>query len=320
MRSGCGGCGGRRTVRTRGPEERPERPETAPRPRRTRAPEVTPDAGTAATADATSGRRGQRYGAEEAALLLEGTAAPHRYRAGARAADQDLPGAGVLDPLGLDAEHPAAGRPGAGRQADPVVRLGARARRGRRLPRPGRLAGGRADPEPERGAEGPQLDRPDAVRRGEGPDQAGRSRSAATRSSARRAARSRSTARRSTSRTSTPATPPCDDEPVRPVQGARGQDLGHGRPPAELPGLPLPPAGREQGLRPGRQGRRPRRRGRLAAHPLVHAAGAGHLRPARAQRRGCRGRARARGRGAAGAVAQAPAHRRNARVSGRTAG
>ncbi|CAM5379301.1 signal peptidase I [Streptomyces pilosus] len=114
-----GGCGGWRTVRTRG--------RGAPRAsrgsglsgggrlrdlresllggwRRSR--------GRAAPGGA--GRPGRRLGTrlaprEAAPLLLEGAAHPHRHRPGAGAADQDVPGAGVLHPVRLDAEHPPAG-------------------------------------------------------------------------------------------------------------------------------------------------------------------------------------------------------------------
>ncbi|MEU3840612.1 signal peptidase I [Streptomyces sp. NPDC028635] len=60
-------------------------------------------------ADGVTGRGGRGCRAEEAALLLEGTADPHRDRARAGVADQDVPGAGVLHPLGVDAEHAAGG-------------------------------------------------------------------------------------------------------------------------------------------------------------------------------------------------------------------
>jgi signal peptidase I len=102
--SGCGGFGGRRTIRTRRPGGQ------AGAIRRDGFPDRRPHR----LRERFLGRRytGERRAgapAEEAALLLEGTSAPHRYRAGARAADQDVSGAGVLDPLGLDAEHPSEG-------------------------------------------------------------------------------------------------------------------------------------------------------------------------------------------------------------------
>ncbi|GGR42280.1 signal peptidase I [Streptomyces griseostramineus] len=116
VRSWRGGCGGRRTVRTRGrgaawtwrgsgvPVRGRLRDLREARPvgwrRRARGP-AAPHGGGGA------GRR--RPPGEEAPLLLEGAADPGRYRAGAGAADQDVPGAGVLHPVRLDAEHPPAG-------------------------------------------------------------------------------------------------------------------------------------------------------------------------------------------------------------------
>ena len=103
------------------------------------------------------------------------------------------------------------------------------------------------------------------------------------------------------------ATPRAATSPFGPIKVTRGPDLGHGRPPAELPGLPLPPeADTNQGTVPVDEvvGRAivvawPRQ-------PLVHAAGPGHLRPARTCSARRSRRARPRGRGAAGAVAPAP--------------
>ncbi|EFE66858.1 signal peptidase [Streptomyces viridosporus ATCC 14672] len=116
VRSWRGGCGGWRTVRTRGRGTArafpgsglpgrgrlrdPREPHPGGRWRRARGP-AAPHGGRGA------GRR--RPPGEEAPLLLEGTADPDRHRAGAGAADQDVPGAGVLDPVRLDAEHPPAG-------------------------------------------------------------------------------------------------------------------------------------------------------------------------------------------------------------------
>ncbi|AZM59802.1 signal peptidase I [Streptomyces sp. WAC 01420] len=116
LRSWCGGRGGWRTVRTRGRgaprTTRGSGPSGGGRPRGLRESlpggwrrrfrgRAAPDGG---------GRVGRRHPPGEAApLLLEGTAHPDRHRAGPGAADQDLPGAGVLDPVRLDAEHPPAG-------------------------------------------------------------------------------------------------------------------------------------------------------------------------------------------------------------------
>ena len=61
--------------------------------------------------------------------------------------------------------------------------------------------------------------------------------------------------------------------PIGPSRSrSQGPDLGDGRPPPGLAGLPLPPctARRRHSVR--RAGRRPRHRGRLADQPLVHAA------------------------------------------------
>ncbi|MBQ1096602.1 signal peptidase I [Streptomyces sp. b94] len=115
VRSWRGGCGGWRTVRTRRRGE-PRTPRGGSRPGRGRRPGLRArlrdrgrqgdgrtrrDPGRGSGRDAPGGApRGQ-----EAALLLEGTADPDRHRAGARAADQDVPGPGVLDPVRLDAEH-----------------------------------------------------------------------------------------------------------------------------------------------------------------------------------------------------------------------
>ncbi len=115
VRSWRGGCGGWRTVRARG-RGAPRTPrgsglpgggrlrdlrESLPGGRRRRSRGPAPHG---------TRRRGRRRApGEEAAFLLEGTADPDRYRAGPGAADQDVPGAGVLDPVRLDAEHPPAG-------------------------------------------------------------------------------------------------------------------------------------------------------------------------------------------------------------------
>ncbi|NUR66006.1 MAG: signal peptidase I [Streptomyces sp.] len=109
VRSWRGGCGGWRTVRTRR--------RGAPRTPRGRG---RPGRGQRRDLERWLRRRRGRHQngpgsgrvqarAEEAAFLLEGTAHPDRYRARPGAADQDLPGAGVLDPVRLDAEHPPAG-------------------------------------------------------------------------------------------------------------------------------------------------------------------------------------------------------------------
>ena len=81
-----------------------------------------------------------RQARASAAQVVPARAARHRHhRAGHLGAHQDLPGAGVLHPVGVDGEHPAGQRPGARQQArrqagrDPP-------RRRRRLPGPGRLA------------------------------------------------------------------------------------------------------------------------------------------------------------------------------------
>lgn len=110
-----GGCGGWRTVRARG-RGAPRAPrgsgpsgggrlrdlgESLLRGRRRPRGRAAPDG---------AGRLGPRLATGETApLLLEGAAHPDRYRPGAGAADQDVPGAGVLDPVRLDAEHPPAG-------------------------------------------------------------------------------------------------------------------------------------------------------------------------------------------------------------------
>ncbi|MYV47565.1 signal peptidase I [Streptomyces sp. SID2888] len=107
VRSGRGGFGGRRTVRARGSRRSAGAVRRDGRPGRGAPLRLR---------ERFLGRRrrfarDRRSGtpAEQAALLLEGAAAPHRHRPGAGTADQDLSGAGVLDPLGLDAEHPPAG-------------------------------------------------------------------------------------------------------------------------------------------------------------------------------------------------------------------
>jgi signal peptidase I len=116
VRSWRGGCGGRRTVRAR----RRGSPRTL---RGVRRPGLRQRRDLREWLRSGRGRQGDgradqdrrpgtgRVGspAEEAPFLLEGAAAPGRYRSGARAADQDVSGAGVLDPLRLDAEHPPAG-------------------------------------------------------------------------------------------------------------------------------------------------------------------------------------------------------------------
>ncbi|CAL9410086.1 hypothetical protein SUDANB70_01646 [Streptomyces sp. enrichment culture] len=115
VRSWRGGCGAWRTVRARG--------RGVPRTFRRSGPSV--GGGLRDLRGALPGgwrrrtrgpaphgtRRGgrQRAPGEEAALVLEGTADPDRHRAGPGPADQDVPGAGVLDPVRLDAEHPPAG-------------------------------------------------------------------------------------------------------------------------------------------------------------------------------------------------------------------
>ena len=107
---------------------------------------------------------------------------------------------------------------------------------------------------------------------------------------ARAPARSRSTARRSTSRTSSRATPRAAPTSRSTVTRAQGPDLGHGRPPSGLAGLPLPPwtspaaapcptsrSSAGPSSSPGRS---------TAGHWLRHPR---HLRPAGHQRGGRRG-------------------------------
>jgi signal peptidase I len=115
VRSWRGGCGGRRTVRTRRRGE-PRTPRGGGRSGPGRRPGLRTrlgdrgrqgDGRTERDRGRGCGRNAapQDHGGQEAAFLLEGTADPDRHRAGARAADQDLPGAGVLDSVRLDAEH-----------------------------------------------------------------------------------------------------------------------------------------------------------------------------------------------------------------------
>jgi signal peptidase I len=120
VRSWRGGCGGWRTVRSRR-RGTPGTPHGSGRPVHGRRPGLRERLrdGRGQQGDGRTERdRGRRSGrdpaqeasrGQEAAFLLEGTADPHRHRAGARAADQDLPGAGVLDPVRIDAEHPHGG-------------------------------------------------------------------------------------------------------------------------------------------------------------------------------------------------------------------
>ncbi|GHB64877.1 signal peptidase I [Streptomyces viridiviolaceus] len=116
VRSWRGGCGGWRTVRTRR-RRGPRTPRGSGCPGRERR-----STGVRERLRYDGGRRGEgrteRYRGpgsgrdargQEAAVVLEGTADPDRHRAGARAADQDVSGAGVLDPVRLDAEHPHGG-------------------------------------------------------------------------------------------------------------------------------------------------------------------------------------------------------------------
>ncbi|GHA02997.1 signal peptidase I [Streptomyces echinoruber] len=120
VRSWRGGCGGWRTVRTRrrgtpraprGGFLRGRRRDLRERIRSGRGRQgdgrAEPDRGTAAQECPRAGRRAAE--GQEATLLLEGAADPDRDRAGAGAADQDVPGAGVLHPVRLHAEHPADG-------------------------------------------------------------------------------------------------------------------------------------------------------------------------------------------------------------------
>ncbi|GAA2440991.1 signal peptidase I [Streptomyces glaucus] len=117
VRSWRGGCGGWRTVRTRrrGTPWTPRGGGPPGRGRRRRLRERLQggrgrhDDGRTDQGRGRTGTGPDVLPAEEAAFLLEGAAHPDRYRAGAGAADQDVPGAGVLDPLRLDAEHPPAG-------------------------------------------------------------------------------------------------------------------------------------------------------------------------------------------------------------------
>ncbi|MFE1146003.1 signal peptidase I [Streptomyces albidoflavus] len=111
VRSRCGGCGGGRTIRTRARGWfRTPRGRTGRVRRRVRW--------------SRSGRRPRRRAAQGKAAhpLLAGDPVLDRHRAGTGAADQDVPGPGVLDPFGVDAERPPEGRPGPGGQAHPVVR------------------------------------------------------------------------------------------------------------------------------------------------------------------------------------------------------
>ncbi|AQS67313.1 signal peptidase I [Streptomyces pactum] len=116
VRSWRGGCGGWRTVRTRRRGE-PRTPRGDSRLGHGRRPGLRArlrDRGRQGDGrtERYPGRGSGRYApgdtsrGQEAALLLEGAADSDRHRAGARVADQDVPGAGVLDPVGLDAEHP----------------------------------------------------------------------------------------------------------------------------------------------------------------------------------------------------------------------
>ena len=73
---------------------------------------------------------------------VQGDTAPHRRGAADSAGPQDLPGAGLRDPVGLHGADDPDRRPGAGGQAHPVVRLQAAARGRRRLQGPRRLAPG----------------------------------------------------------------------------------------------------------------------------------------------------------------------------------
>ncbi|GHI04658.1 signal peptidase I [Streptomyces cellostaticus] len=118
VRSWRGGCGGWRTVgtRRRGAPWAPRGRERSRSGRRRDVRELRLLGGrrrnTAGRAGTPGRGRGHGRGgppSEEAAFLLEGAADPDRDRAGPGAPDQDVPGAGVLDPVRLDAEHPPAG-------------------------------------------------------------------------------------------------------------------------------------------------------------------------------------------------------------------
>ena len=125
------------------------------------------------------------------AVRRQGDPAPRRRRRPHSPRPEDLPRPGLRDPVGLHGADDPDRRPGPGRQAHPVVRLQAAARGCRRLQGPRRLAPGRADRHPagrprrrQAGQGRPHLHRPAAVRRREGPDQAGRRRRRRHRSSA----------------------------------------------------------------------------------------------------------------------------------------
>ena len=151
-----------------------------------------------------------------------------------RGAHQDVPGPGVLHPVGVDGEHPARRRPRAGQQARRQAGRDPARRRGR-LPDPGGwlTAPGETQADGRPAGPGPltaRLRRPGPAAQRVGPHQAGDRRRAATRScAATTRAGSRSTASRSTSRTCSPAT--SVHEPFD-VTRARGPALGDGRPPA----------------------------------------------------------------------------------------
>ncbi|CAG7609492.1 hypothetical protein SBRY_11253 [Actinacidiphila bryophytorum] len=194
-----------------------------------------------------------------------------------------------------------------------MVRLHADPRRGRRLPRPGGLAAGEPLAEQQRGgarpAEGPELHRSDAVRRREGPDQAG------DRGRRRhRVVQGHGTGDGQRQGAGRAVHLPGQHrvQPRGALHRARtqGQDLGDGRPPPGLARLPLPYHAPGRRHRPEQRRGGPRRRGGLAGHPLGRAV---HPRDLLAARHQCRGRygrprgGRPRGRPAAGDVAQAAA-------------
>ena len=185
-------------------------------------------------------------------------------------------------------------RPGPRRQAHPVVRLRARARRGRRLPRPGRLAGGRTHRRsPNARAEGPQLHRPDAVRGGEGPDQAGHRRSAATPSPARAPGPVDGQRQGAERAVRLPrATPPAADDQRGQftIKVPKGRIWVMGDHRQNSLDSRYHQSDKNDGMVPVDKVVGPRHRHRLADQPLGHPAGAGHLRPDRPERRrGVRG-------------------------------
>ena len=180
---------GRRPWVTAG--DRVREPTDRRRPRRCRTGTRPTAAGAAARPGRAERRRRQRkVKRRRRRSAVQGDTDPHRCRAAHRPGPEDLPRAGVRDPVRLDGADDPDRRPCAGRQAHPLVRLEAAARRRRRLQGPGRLARATsrrskdATRRDQAGQAGPDLHRAAALGRRAGPDQARRRRSAATRSSA----------------------------------------------------------------------------------------------------------------------------------------